>query len=264
VTTTCPGRVRPRGSVVTSVLAALLLLSSACAVPERVVSLVAEPAATMASAARDGMAAAACDPTSGLTESTPFDSPTPTPRPTNTLLRDVLPAVSALPSASTIVIERGWAGMSTPSPQEATYTLARSGDAFRGTASFLMYIPTGRSSKREETHAVVVPVSSMEIVLRDLTSIRVSPGPYRPWIKWTDDYPRISLRVTFQGQDVRFFTSSQGAGNVPWGVEHNGQTFVAETEDIAIVFRRLDVCLLGNSYDRIVRQIAAEERWRRR
>src|SRR5262249_39758968 len=144
------------------------------------------------------------------------------------------------------------------------YTLTRTGDVFRGDAEFLMYIPDGQGTKREATHPVVVPSRLMEGVLEDLTAIRVSLGPYKAWIRWTDDYPHISLRVTFGDQEVKFFSDSQGPEQVPWGVEQNGQTVVAESEDIAITFRQLDACLLVDTYTQMIREIREEERRRGR
>src|SRR6266536_905727 len=98
-------------------------------------------------------------------------------------------------------------------PRMATYRLQRVGGAFRGDARF--EVGMGLTGSRGETFPVIVPIGLAEGILRDLSSIRVSPGPYTPWIEWTDDFPGNAVDVMFGGQAVRFLSHSQGEGNVP-------------------------------------------------
>ena len=146
------------------------------------------------------------------------------------------------------------------SPTSATCLLTRSGDGFKGEALFRATLNRSTPTTREQRHPVIVPISVMESVLGELAIVKVGPGPYKPWISWTDDYSDNALRVTVGSVEVRFYSQSQGATGVPWGVEVNGQVVVAESPDIIAAFARLDPCLLLDTYQQMIQDADKEFR----
>lgn len=130
-----------------------------------------------------------------------------------------------------------------------------------GEALFRVTIRRGTGETREQRLRVTVPTAVMEGVLRDLMTVTVVPGPYTPRIEHTDDYPDDVVHVSSGGRDVRFFTQSQGADHVPWGIEMGGQVVVSDAPDIARALRRLDGCLLTDAYDRLISTADADYRF---
>jgi hypothetical protein len=235
-------------------LAVWVIVAQACSPPEPQVSLVSEPIATVAAPAASPCVTKPEPTPRSLTDGLDVYGPPPTPRPTQSMLRDVMPGLAAMPGASELRIQRGWVGMSLP--RMATYLLKRVDGAFKGEARF--EVGMGMPGSRDETHPVIIPVALTEGVLRDLSLIQVSPGPYTPWIQHTDDFPTKTVVVMFGGQEARFVTHSQGEGNVPWSVEYGDQTVVAESPDIAMAIKRLETCLLLDTYEGVIHDAVDE------
>jgi hypothetical protein len=58
----------------------------------------------------------------------------------------------------------------------------------------------------------------------------VREGTYEPLITHTDDYPFLVIGLTLPGgMEVRFYSKSQGANHVPWGLDYNGKTYIVES-----------------------------------
>jgi hypothetical protein len=222
------------------------------------VSLVAEPVATASAVDVAATVTATCGPAPSSRGRNPGNMRPPAPRPTQTRLRDAFPPVAALHSASQVIITRNWSGYSPTSPTSALYTVAWTGDAFTGDVHF--EVARGRPNPKEQTLPVAIPTALMEQVLTELSSVKVSPGPYKPWIDWTDSYPDNMVRVKFGGQEVVFHSKSQGEGSVPWGIDFARQTVVAESDDIAVAFKRLEPCLHLDTFQQMIQEAANESR----
>src|SRR4051794_18734372 len=248
------------------ILAAILLLSSGCSRMTPEISRVAESAPSVASANPAAAAepsptlppeqvaaltTAVCGPAPILASTTPDRARTPTPRPTQTRLRDAFPAFGALPSATQVIITREWGGLSPITPTLARYTVERAGNQFTGDVHFEV---AGRLiAKKERTLPVAIPTVLMQQVLAEFSSVKISPGPYKPWIAWTDDLPESMVRVTIGRGEAVFHTQSQGDGHVPWEIDVGGHAVVAESDDIAIALKRLEPCLHLDTFEQMIR-----------
>lgn len=176
------------------------------------------------------------------------------------MLREALPALASLPSADRVVVQRSWNGFSPVGRRSATYALTRSPDGFAGEALFRVTVRRGAGETHEQRLPITVPTMVMEGVLRDLTIIKVVPGPYRPRMDHTDDYPDDLVQVSSGGHQVRFYSQSQGYDHVPWGIETGGQVLVSDAADVARALRRLDTCLPTDAYDEMISRGEADYR----
>ena len=241
-----------------SLVVSLTLAVTACsAPPETQVSLVAEPVATVPAAQ-----VTACGPVREPPTPLPWLPAAPTSRPSQTVLLDALPVLSSMSSADRVVVQRSWNGRAPLAPRSATYTLARTRDNFVGEALFRVTIhQRAVDETREQRLPLTVPALVMGSVVRDLTRVTVSPGPYSPRVEWTDDYPDDLVQVTAGGRQVRFFSQSQGNDRTPWGIESGGQVLVSESADIARTLRRLDTCIQSDRYDAFISAADADYRF---
>jgi hypothetical protein len=254
-----------------SVLAIVLLLSSGCSRMTPEVSRAAESAPSVASANAATvveppptvppeqvaeLTTAVCGPAPILPSTTPDRARTPTPRPTQTRLRDLHPALGALHTASQVIITRERGTLSPVTPMSALYTVARAGDQFTGDVHFEV---AGRLiPRKEQTLPVSIPTALMVQVLNELSLVKVSPGPYKPWIAWTDDLQENTVRVKFGRNEILFQSQSLGDGHVPWSIDISGQTMVAESGDIAVALKRLEPCLHLDTFQQMI-QAAFDE-----
>ena len=120
--------------------------------------------------------------------------------------------------AQEVDIVQAWSGLGTPSSLQ--WVLRRQGDRVDGAAA--------------------IPLPAFESFLATLIESPLLRAPYEPHFERTDDYPSRSIRLTGPSGTVRFFTHSQGRGNVPWAVEVGGTTYVVPTDAPARALRVLE------------------------
>jgi hypothetical protein len=174
------------------------------------------------------------------------------------VLREVAPGLSMLTAAHAVEIDRSWTGYAPVTSTRETYQLMRGSEGFSGEARFRAETRSGRV--REATHAVTVPIGEMLRILQQLGDVSLEERTYKPSQPVTDTNPNIGMRVTLVDTEVRFFTSSQGPENVPWGVEYAGRTFVVESPAIAFAINDLEPYLANGVMRDMTLSLEEEER----
>jgi hypothetical protein len=159
-------------------------------------------------------------------------------------LSDLIPVVATLPDADNVRIGRSWNGLSPTAPYGEQYVLGRDGDRYVGPGRVTIGSRSSGSPGRDETREVVIPADEMRRFLEQLAAVSVVERAYTPTIRWTDDYPEITIAVTVSDVEVRFMTKSQGPGNLPWGVVADGRTFVVSGDTIPLALDALEPFLL--------------------
>lgn len=184
--------------------------------------------------------------------------PTPTAASVG-MLRSLFPLLGGLADSQQVTIERRWTGFAVVYRQSEAYSLELRGNAYAGDGVVAV---EGRSSDpRTETRGVTVPRDAMQPFLWRLAEVSVAERPYVPERRWTDDYPEIDVRVVPPGAPpVRFWTQSQGPGNLPWGVEHAGRNFVVNGPSISNALKEIDRYLLPDLLHQMVREMEDEHR----
>lgn len=159
------------------------------------------------------------------------------------------------PRTEAIHVYDEWIGYSIASPLKARYVLERKEDEFKGQARF----SAGEEGRRREAvRDIAIPVGVTDAFLRLLSKVPMEEGEYRPRIDHTDDYPSIEIRLEIGDLSVRFFTSSQGAGHVPWGLQVGDETFVVRSSMPADALEILSSYLCKDVLDRLADELKSE------
>jgi len=175
------------------------------------------------------------------------------------MLRNLFPLLGGLADSEAVSIERRWSGYAVVYRQSETYPLALRGNVYVGEG---VAEAEGRTAgRRTETRAVTVPRDAMQALLWRLAEVSVAERPYVPNEQRTDDHPEIDIQVVLAGSPpVRFWTRSQGPGNVPWGVEHAGRNFVVHGPAVSNALEEINRYLLGDLLGHMVREMQDEHR----
>ncbi len=165
-------------------------------------------------------------------------------------------ALARLPQAQSIRIQNDWTGLSPAAPLEAHYTLQRTAAGFSGKASFAAggYGGHPRRALRE----IEIPSEAAHTFLQMLSEAPIRAGRYEPTITHTDDYPSIRIELETETERVVFFSESQGAGHVPWGVTLKGKTYVSRSDVPARALATLSPYLEREALERLEAEVEAE------
>jgi hypothetical protein len=123
--------------------------------------------------------------------------------------KDSLAILGAVARANKVEIKTSWSGRG---PSRSSYLVLR------------------RTGQRVEGGTRPVPVATFDAFLRALAEAPILSGTYEARIFQTDDYPSLTIVVTTDGGDVKFYSESQGAGHVPWAVATKGRTWVIPSD----------------------------------
>lgn len=128
--------------------------------------------------------------------------------------------------AESIHVYDEWSGYSIISPLRARYFLGQEKDGFKGQAKF----SAGEEERRREVvRDIMIPIDVTHAFLRLLSEVSVEPDEYCPVMDHTDDYPSIEIHLKIGDLSIQFFTESQGANHVPWGLRIGDETFVVRS-----------------------------------
>lgn len=207
-------------------LALLLTLLAACGQPVATPivgagnTATANPSPTTSPSPPVGATATTASPTASPTSRT---GATPT---TGQRTAGTVPGLAtALTDVRIIRYQDNWSGLSPDAPLLKTYRLEGHEGRFEGTAQFSA---ARGANQRTATIAIAIPAPAARAFFQGLGGVVGQEGPYKPKIDHTDDYPsREIILETAQGP-VRFYTQSQG--NVPWGLDFAGRTYVINAD----------------------------------
>ncbi len=101
-----------------------------------------------------------------------------------------------------IVIEDGWQGISPTSPEEAQYTLSLSQGLFAGNA----YFSAGHNPPLHITESITSPQEVAQPFLLALALSKLEYGTYVVRAVHLDDYPRLSIVLKYDQNEIRFRT----------------------------------------------------------
>jgi serine/threonine protein kinase len=150
-----------------------------------------------------------------------------------------------LTDACSICISDNWGGLSPSAPHESRCVLSRHKDQFRGKGTFSV------SRLRAVTKRIKIPHAAAVEFLQTLALSPVTVGKYEPTFLFTDSYPSIEIIVSVGDESIRFHTTSQGPGHVPWAVDFNQITFVVDSDNLAKALNRIEGYLRRNVIDRL-------------
>jgi hypothetical protein len=128
------------------------------------------------------------------------------------------------------MIQNDWAGLSPDAPIEAHYTLERGADGFSGEGSFSLGGYSGNPVSAREAITVPADVAQKFLQMLEEPNLPMKEGTYEPRIDHTDDYPSLGIQIELPGgEQVAFFSGSQGVDNVPWGLSYEGKTYIVDS-----------------------------------
>jgi hypothetical protein len=132
-----------------------------------------------------------------------------------------------LSEATGIRILDSWNGLSPFAPVTIRYELKNGSAGFTGQGNFSVgYPPTGTV----ETVTLPVGAAGKFFSTLDDPAMPVQEGTYEPLITHTDDYPSLIIHLDFSGgEKVTYFSNSQGAGHVPWGLTYKDKTYIVNS-----------------------------------
>src|SRR4051794_5463526 len=191
-----------------------------------------QPAPTSV-AGTGGTATVTVPATASATATTVPPSASPTSRTTATTAarqgsgNPVPDLAGALGTVQVVRIQDDWSGLALDAPLLRHYQLEGKNGPFEGTAEF----SAARGARqRTATINIAIPADIASAFLQALGSVAAQEGAYKPKVDHTDDYPsRVIDLDTAQGP-VRFYTQSQGADAVPWGLDFAGRTYVINVD----------------------------------
>ncbi len=137
----------------------------------------------------------------------------------------VLPDLSKILQSDSILITNEWVGYSKIGRRQAHYTLKRNGTAFHGEARFSV----GWNDEKSTTTIIKIPLKAVQEFLKILSETPLEEGSYKPRIEVTDSYPKIKIELETKEERFVFWTESQGADHIPWGVRFAGKEYVANS-----------------------------------
>lgn len=152
---------------------------------------------------------------------------TSTPGPTSTSMLASQIGLPKLSGATHVGIVDNWDGLSPAAPINARYSLDNSPSGLIGEGNF-------SSGYGGESVAFTVRVPP-EVAVKffsflDDPDMSVREGTYEPLITHTDDYPFLVIGLTLpSGVEVRFYSKSQGADHMPWGLDYDGKTYIIDS-----------------------------------
>ncbi|MDQ5825374.1 MAG: hypothetical protein M3441_14370 [Chloroflexota bacterium] len=152
---------------------------------------------------------------------------TSTPDPTSTPMLASQIGLPRLSGATHVGIVDNWDGLSPAAPINARYSLDNSPSGLIGEGNF-----SSGSRAQSVAFTVAVPpeVAAKFFSFLDDPAMTVREGTYEPLITHTDDYPFLVIGLTLpSGVEVRFYSKSQGADHVPWGLDYNGKTYIVDS-----------------------------------
>lgn len=162
---------------------------------------------------------------------------------------DTVSIMPDLESIESIHLSDTWYGLSPTSPQIADVTLYPTDGGFSGEIDFTAGI-LGKSVD------VFISNEDMQAFLDSLAKSSFVAGDYEPKIEWTDDYPSFMIEIRTSDSTLAFYSSSQGEGNVPWGMTFEGTEFVVDSDQPA---RALSIIQPDLQYD--VFETLIDEAW---
>ena len=170
------------------------------------------------------------------------------------------PSLPDFSDAYSITILDTWMGFSPIAPIKALYIIEEDTweNCFEGAALFS--VGHEYHAARRTAVTINVPVKAVESFLKKLATARPEKGVYEPSIQWTDDYPKITVRVCYgRGQVIEFATRSQGEAHIPWQVIHAGKAYVVNSGGPAQALQQLAPYLARD----VLRQMTEQEssRW---
>ena len=137
---------------------------------------------------------------------------------------EVFQQLAEFPNVQAIRIEDDWQGFGSISSREAHYALERRSDGFEGPG--VLSVASWSNGQQEALVDVVVPLDVVQEFLRMLAGSPLDQSIYLPSRGMTDNYPSTKIELDLETDTVVFFTTSQGAGGIPWGLTLKGVTFV--------------------------------------
>lgn len=184
---------------------------------------------------------AACDATT---------SPTPIPT-----IDPVAEALGQIPNATAMTMRDDWAGLSPANPILAHYILERKPEGMTGMAEF--QAGEGRGVTVSETVPINIPESVIKDFLARLAAIPLVEGAYNPKVEHTDDYPNISINLQITNGTAAFYTQSQGAEHIPWGISLANKTYVVDSPAIWEAYQLLLPYLKKDELDKVVEEASS-------
>ena len=144
--------------------------------------------------------------------------------------------LEAAERAAVIRIVDEWSGLSPAAPQRASFELQLTDEG--GYVGWGRYSvgPEGPDQLRDSAE-VTIPAGAVNEFYATLGRIEGEPGTYEPRITHTDDFPRLVIELVWDAETVRLYSSSQGRGHVPWGLQRGGSEYVV---DSALPFEALE------------------------
>ena len=137
---------------------------------------------------------------------------------------EVFQQLAEFPNVQAIRIEDDWQGFGSISSREAHYALERRSSLSSGPGVLL--VASWSNGQQEALVDVVVPLDVVQGFLRMLAGSPLDQGIYLPSRGMTDNYPSTKIELDLETDTVVFFTTSQGAGGIPWGLTLKDVTFV--------------------------------------
>ncbi len=171
------------------------------------------------------------------------------------------PTLPDFSDAYSITILDTWMGFSPIAPIKALYIIEEDSweNGFEGAALFSV----GHEYHAAKRMAVTinVPTKAVEAFLKKLATARPEKGVYEPSIRWTDDYPRITVRVCYgMGQVIEFSTRSQGDEHIPWCVVHARKVHVVNSGCPAQALKLLAPYLARDALRQLTEQELSRQR----
>lgn len=157
------------------------------------------------------------------------------------------PFLPELESIESIHIRNYWIGLSPTAPHIAEVTLLPTDGGFAGEISFSV-------RDLQKTESVFISDADMTAFLDALAESVLVEGDYEPNIQWTDDYPDFSIEIQTTYGDVQFYSSSQGDGNVPWGMTVDGTEYVINSDQPAQALNLLQPHLHYDVFSSLMRE----------
>jgi hypothetical protein len=134
------------------------------------------------------------------------------------------PATLDFSQTSEIVIEDGWQGISPTSPEKAQYTLSLSEGQFEGNA----YFSAGHNPPLHITASITIPQEVVQSFLLALAQSKLEYGTYIMRSIHLDDYPRISIALKYDQNEIRFGTADPK--DPFWSAKFNGREYVVNSD----------------------------------
>jgi WD40 repeat protein len=161
-------------------------------------------------------------------------------------LAELFPELARAPeSVNDMVLRDNWTGFSS---RKAEFYLSRSAAGFEGSAVYYrneagISNPNQRVVPAETALAARLNQAEAQEFITRLVGSKVYEAEYEALITHTDDYPSLNFRLQTPDGALTFFSGSQGASYVPWGVLYKNRTFVINNSTPYAAFDALATAL---------------------